>query len=224
MPSAARLATAVSLGQNRRSQITSATTRLTSSGIARSNERRPDSTCPDAKPDLAATRAPASVEFVSPYVSTRSGASAASTGSRPAIIRAVCTAWGPQAPSIRWSGGAQLELGEEHVGELGVVVLPGVDEHVLADRVERADERRGLDELWPVADHGDDLHASSLTAEPGADLGELAGREQDADEHQHQPGRARHGFPVRAQRPRRGQRGRQPDARRPGTGWRGPSE
>ena len=46
MPSAARLSTATWLGQKRRSLMTSVTTRFTSSGIARSNERSPDSTCP----------------------------------------------------------------------------------------------------------------------------------------------------------------------------------
>ena len=44
MPSAARLSTATWLGQKRRSLMTSVTTRFTSSGIARSNERSPDST------------------------------------------------------------------------------------------------------------------------------------------------------------------------------------
>ena len=66
MPSAARLSTATWLGQNRRSDSTSVTTRFTSSGIERSNERRPDSTWPIGKPVFDATSAPASVELVSP--------------------------------------------------------------------------------------------------------------------------------------------------------------
>ena len=54
------------LEQNRRSLSASTTTRFSSSGIARSNERTPDSMCPSARPAFDATNAPASVEFVSP--------------------------------------------------------------------------------------------------------------------------------------------------------------
>ena len=66
MPSAARLSTAVWLGQKHRSEIVSAITRLISSGMLRSNERSPDSTWPSGYRALAATSAPASVELVSP--------------------------------------------------------------------------------------------------------------------------------------------------------------
>ena len=45
-PLPSRFATAVRLGQKRRSETTSVTTRFTSSGIDRSYERRPDSTWP----------------------------------------------------------------------------------------------------------------------------------------------------------------------------------
>ena len=45
MPSAARFATAVSDGQKSRRERRSQTTRLTSSGMRMSNERRPASTC-----------------------------------------------------------------------------------------------------------------------------------------------------------------------------------
>ena len=41
-------------------------TRLTSSGIPRSNERSPASTCATGTPALAAASVAASVEFVSP--------------------------------------------------------------------------------------------------------------------------------------------------------------
>ena len=66
MPSAARLATAVGVGAKSQRERWSATTRLTSSGIRRSNERSPASTCATGTVSLAATSAPASVEFVSP--------------------------------------------------------------------------------------------------------------------------------------------------------------
>ena len=66
MPSAARLATAVGVGANSQLERWSETTRLTSSGIRRSKERSPASTWATGTVSLAATRAPASVEFVSP--------------------------------------------------------------------------------------------------------------------------------------------------------------
>ena len=66
MPSAARFSTAVSDGQNRSRERRSVTTRLTSSGMRMSKERRPASTWARGTPSLAATRAPASVELVSP--------------------------------------------------------------------------------------------------------------------------------------------------------------
>ena len=66
MPSAARFSTAVSDGQKSSRERRSVTTRLTSSGMRMSNERRPASTCASGTPSLAATSAPASVELVSP--------------------------------------------------------------------------------------------------------------------------------------------------------------
>ena len=53
----------------------SVTMRLISSGIVRSKLRRPASTCATRMPSLAATSAPASVEFTSPTTTTRSGRS-----------------------------------------------------------------------------------------------------------------------------------------------------
>ena len=79
-------------------------TRLTSSGIARSYERIPASTCATGSPACTAVSAPASVEFVSPYTSTRSGASAASSGSRPASMRAVWAVLLPPPSASRCSG------------------------------------------------------------------------------------------------------------------------
>ena len=59
-------------------------------------------------------------------------------------------------PSSR-SGARQAELGEEDARELVVVVLAGVDEHLLVARAQRRRDRRGLDELRPVADDREDL-------------------------------------------------------------------
>ena len=66
IPSAVRFATAVGVGANSQLERWSATTRLTSSGIVRSNERSPASTWATGSDTFAAARAPASVEVVSP--------------------------------------------------------------------------------------------------------------------------------------------------------------
>ncbi len=65
-PSAARFATATSVGQKSRLEIWSTSLRFSSSGIVSSKERRPASTCATGTWSFAATRPPASVEFVSP--------------------------------------------------------------------------------------------------------------------------------------------------------------
>ena len=61
-----RLSTAVGVEQSSRSLAWSVSTRLSSSGIERSNERMPASTCPTGMRSWAAASAPASVELVSP--------------------------------------------------------------------------------------------------------------------------------------------------------------
>ncbi len=66
IPSRSRFSTAVLVGQKRRLETWSTTTRFTSSGMARSNDRRPASTWATGTWSFAAARAPASVEFVSP--------------------------------------------------------------------------------------------------------------------------------------------------------------
>ncbi len=66
IPSAARLRTAVSVGQNRTSARWSVTTRFCSSGIVGRKERRPASTWASGTGALAAAIAPARVVVVSP--------------------------------------------------------------------------------------------------------------------------------------------------------------
>ena len=51
-------------------------------------------------------------------------------------------------------GPRQAELGEEDLGELLVVVLAGVDEHLLRLFAQPVGDRRRLDELRPVPDDG----------------------------------------------------------------------
>ena len=81
-------------------------TRLRSSGIVRSNERIPASTCTTGTPASAAASAPASVELVSPYTSTASGRSCASSGSSAPSIRASCEMLDPPAIPNSRSGRA----------------------------------------------------------------------------------------------------------------------
>ncbi len=52
----------------------------------------------------------------------------------------------------------QRQLVEEDARELGVVVLAGVDEHLVGDRPEPVRHRRRLDELGPVSDYGEYTH------------------------------------------------------------------
>ena len=104
MPSARRFSTASSLCRKSSSESSSATIRLISSGIVRSKLRRPDSTWATAIPIFAAVSAAARVELTSPGTTTRSGRSAASTGSSRSIVRAVCWAWLPEPTSSMWSG------------------------------------------------------------------------------------------------------------------------
>src|SRR5205807_2053555 len=58
------------------------------------------------------------------------------------------------------------ELGEEHRREVVVVVLARVDEDLLVLGAQQPRNRRGLDELRPVADDRDNAHgqAASLRA------------------------------------------------------------
>ena len=65
-PSASRLRAATSVGQKSCAARWSVTTRLISSGMRRSNDRRPASTCATGIMSLAATSAAAIVELVSP--------------------------------------------------------------------------------------------------------------------------------------------------------------
>ena len=66
MPSAARFAAATSDEHSSSALRWSVSTRLISSGMARSNERMPASTCATGTPCWTAASAPASVELVSP--------------------------------------------------------------------------------------------------------------------------------------------------------------
>ena len=66
IPSRTRFRSPSSEGVSKRSAIWSVNTRFISSGILRSNERKPDSTCATLTPTLLHTRAAATVELTSP--------------------------------------------------------------------------------------------------------------------------------------------------------------
>jgi len=53
----------------------------------------------------------------------------------------------------------QIELPEEGARQLVIPMLTGVDEHLRVQRPESWDERRGLDQLRPRPDDGQEPHA-----------------------------------------------------------------
>ena len=88
-------------GQKSRLEIRSTSIRFSSSGIARSKERRPASTWATGTSSLPAASAPASVEFVSPKTRTTSGRSSSTAASIPGSIRPVCSPCVPEPVSSR---------------------------------------------------------------------------------------------------------------------------
>ena len=82
----------------------------------------------------------------------------------PSSIRAVCAVFVPPPRSRRCSGRGSSELVEEHPRERVVVVLAGVDQHLLGHGAQPVRDGRGLDELGAVADDGEDAHRESCHA------------------------------------------------------------
>ena len=80
-------------------------TLLRSSGIDSSHDRIPDSTCASGRSSRAHESAPASVVFVSPYTSTRSGRTSSITGSSACIMPVTCSPALPE-PMPSWRSGA----------------------------------------------------------------------------------------------------------------------
>ena len=104
IPSAARFSTASADVQSSRSLTRSVTTRFTSSGIAQSRERSPDSRWPTAMLSFVAASAAAIVELTSPATSTSSAGCSPRSASTPSITAAVCSAWVPE-PTPRLASG-----------------------------------------------------------------------------------------------------------------------
>jgi len=74
-------------------------------------------------------------------------------------MRAVWEVLLPAADAQLTIGAGEPELPEEHARERVVVMLARVHEDLLVALAQRARHGRGLDELGPVADDGEDLHA-----------------------------------------------------------------
>ena len=111
------------------------TTRLTSSGIRRSNERRPDSTWPTGDADLGRhQRAGQRRVGVAVDQHQVGPLGAPAPAPAPTSIAPVCWAWLPEPALELVVGRRQPELLEEDAGQLVVVVLAGVHEHVLGRR------------------------------------------------------------------------------------------
>src|SRR5581483_5006751 len=71
---------------------------------------------------------------------------------------------GPVAERELAIGPGDAQLAEEDGGQLVVVVLSGVDEHLLVLLAQQARDRRGLDELRPVPDDRDDPHYAAAAS------------------------------------------------------------
>ena len=118
-PSASRCPRASGEWVNSRSDTWSVSTRLISSGIDRSKDRSPASTCPIATPSLHATSAAARVELTSPGTSIRSGSNSSITGSRPSMTRAVWAACVPE-PTLSMRSGAPTPSSSKKTSDIAL--------------------------------------------------------------------------------------------------------
>ena len=92
-------------------------------------------------------------------------------------MRAVCSVFVPAADAAaRARAAARRSSLEEDRRELVVVVLAGVDEQLLVALAQQPRDGRGLDELRPVADDRDDLHAALGRASRGCARANALGR------------------------------------------------
>ena len=161
-PSASRLSRASGEWMKRSCESWSATIRLISSGIVRSNERRPASTCPIGSEQLRGGQRGGQrrVDVAGNEHDVGLGLEqhrleALHDRGRLLRVRA-------GADAERVVGLADAELLEEDLGHLAVVVLARVDEHVLelvAPPAELRGDRRDLHHVRPRPDDGQDFSA-----------------------------------------------------------------
>ena len=158
-------------------------TRLISSGMARSKERSPASTCAisgrfpfESIEILEVTRAQATVEFTSPKTTTRSGFSSEDA------LEASHDFCGLNGVRTRTDFKMDIRLGkakirEERSRHRFVVMLSGVDQNAVGSFphaessavvvVNRKHDRRSLHEVRPGSDHNHDLHSSTFPRDDG---------------------------------------------------------
>ena len=138
-PRAARLLAASGLWVSSRSETRSVRTRLISSGIAQSPERRPDSRWATGIPSLAAARAQASVELTSPATTTTAGRWLEEDPLELDQHLARLLAVRARAHPERVVGRREAEIVEDLLGHPPVVVLARVDDDLASgSRARRA--------------------------------------------------------------------------------------
>src|SRR5262249_3623113 len=91
--------------------------RLTSSGIARSNDRSPASTWATGMRSFEAVRAQARVELTSPATTTRSGSNSRQVASNAVSTAAVCAACEPD-PTSRWTSGRGMPSSSKKTSDM----------------------------------------------------------------------------------------------------------
>ena len=159
IPSAARLSTAVWLGQKSRSERQSATTRLTSSGMARLKLRRPASTWATGDVHLGCGERPGQGRVgiavdqhpVRPLLQQHSLQPKQHFADLPAVR--------PRPHSQIHVRLREVQFLEEDLGHPVVVVLAGVDQKLLMPGSPHGPaDWGGLDELRACPDHRGDFH------------------------------------------------------------------
>ena len=145
-------------GAESRSLAWSVSTRLSSSGIERSQERMPASTCASGTLPTARRRARPPAWS---WCRRRPAPCRAAVREHAAPAPRACARSAPVVPRADAQlavGRGHAQLVEEDPRELVVVVLAGVDEQLLVALAQPARDRCGLYELRPVTDDRDDSH------------------------------------------------------------------
>ena len=164
-PRAADSSTATSEEHSSSELAWSASTRLSSSGIARSNERMPASTCATGTPPARRpARRQASSWCRRRRARRRADLARAPARAPPASALSARCSIRARCPSSR-SGARDAELGEEHRATARRRSAGRCGPAPPRARAQRRRDRRRLDELRAVADHGEDLHRGAVSAD-----------------------------------------------------------
>ena len=157
---------------------------MSSSGIVRSNDRMPASTCTTGRSCLGRSQRARQRRVGVAVDEHRVGAKLCQQRlerrQHAGRLRRVAPARDLQL-AVR---ARQAELAEEHPRQRVVVVLAGVDQQLLVLGAQRTRYRRGLHELGPVADDGHDPHARKprwRRAGAGANLRAVSGAARDPE-------------------------------------------